>query len=125
MAAFSIEVANPTGTKSLLCGCQTKMLHCDGNINIAVRLAVCPYPFLFMQQRSQDINWCFVEPRAVVARLKLCPTLLAAYDTELPRLPINGRRSKAHTFLDVRNFLFFYRFVEITAATIAVLNEIK
>ena len=125
MATFGVEIANPTGAKSLLCGCQAKMLHCDGDINIAVRLAVCPDPFRFMRQSSQDINWCLVEPRAVVARLKLCPTLLAAYDTELPRLPINGRRSKAHTFLDVRNFLFFYSFVEIIAAIIAVLNEIK
>ena len=48
VAALGIEVTNPAGAKPLFCGGEAKMLHRDGNIDIAVRLAVSPHPFLLM-----------------------------------------------------------------------------
>ena len=125
VASFGIEVADPARAESLLCGCQTKMLNCDGYVNIAVRLAVFPHPFLLMKQGSKDIKRGFVEPRTCVARLKFCPTLLATNDTELPGLSVYGRRSKSHTLFEVRNFLFLYRFVLIAATTVAVLYDVN
>lgn len=48
VAALGIEVTNPARAKPLLCGGEAKMLHCDGDIDVAVRLAVGPHPFLLM-----------------------------------------------------------------------------
>ena len=125
MATLGIEVAYPTTAKALLCGSQTKMLYGDGHIDVAVRLAVFSYPFLLMKQRGKDIQRSFVEPRTLVAQLELLPTLLAADNAEPPRLSVHRRRSKSHTFLYVRNLLLLYRFVKITATTVAALYDVN
>lgn len=67
MAALGIEVADPARAQSLFRSSQAKMLHSDGDIDIAMRLAVLPYPLLLMKQRGEDIQRRFVEPRPSVA----------------------------------------------------------
>ena len=109
----------------MLCGSQAKMLNCDGDIDVAVRLAICPHPFLFMQDRSKNVERRFVEPRARIARLKLLPTLFAADDAELPRLSVHGRRSKSHTLLEVHDFLFLYWLRKIRATAVAAAYNVK
>ena len=120
VATLGIEVADPAGAKPLLCGSEAKMLYGNGDIDVAVRLTVGAHPFLFMQDRGEDIQRSLVEPRARIARLELLPSFLAADDAELPRLPVHRRRSKPHTLLEVCNFLFLYRFVKIRATAVAV-----
>ena len=95
------------------------MLYCYGDIDVAVRLAVCPHPFLFMQDRGEDVQRSLIEPGALVARLELLPTLLAADEAELPRLAVDSRRSKPHTLLEVCDLFFLYRLVLIRATTVA------
>lgn len=125
VATVGVEVAYPAGAKPLLGGCKAEMLHGDGDIDVAMRLAVGTHPFLFVQHGSKDVERRFVEPRTCITRLKLFPTLLAANDAELPGLLIHGRRSQLHTFLDVCHFLLLYRFAEICTATIAPIYDIK
>ena len=125
VAVLGIEVADPAGAKSLLCGCQAEMLHSDGYVDVAMRLAVLSHPLLLMKHGGEDIQRCFVEPRTLEARLKLLPALPTADYAELPWLPVYGRRSKSHTLLEVRNFLSLYRLVEITATTVAALYDIN
>ena len=67
VAKLGIEVAHPAGAKPLLCGCQAKVLHGDGHIDVAMRLAVRTHPFLLMEQGSEDIQGSFVKPRARIA----------------------------------------------------------
>ena len=125
VAQFGIEITYPTRAKSLLCSCQTKMLDCNGDINIAVRFAICPNPFLVMKQGRKHVQRRFVEPGTWVAGLKLCSTLLTSHDSESPRLLVHGRRSESHTLLEVRNFLFLYCFVEITATAVAAVYYVE
>lgn len=124
MATLGVEIADPTCAKPLLGGCQTEMLHGDGDVDIAVRLAVSTNPFLFMQKRGKNIQRGFAKPRTRVARLKLFPTLRAADDAEFPRLAIHRRWGEPHTLFEVRNFFLLYRLVEITATTVAALNDV-
>ena len=72
----------------------------------------------------EDIERRIVEPRALVAGLKLLPAFLAADDAELPRLPVHGRRSKTHTLLEVRDFLFLYRLRKVAATTVARADDV-
>ena len=124
VAALSIEITNPTGAEPLLCSSQAKMLHSDGNIDIAVWLAVGTNPLLLMEQRSQDVKRCFVEPRARIAGLKFLPTLLTADNTELPGLTVHSRWCQTHAFLDILQLLFFNRLVEVSATTIAATRQV-
>ena len=121
---MGIEVANPAGAKPLLCGCQAKVFHSNGDIDVAVRFAVGTHPFLIMERGGDDVQRRFVEPRPRVASLQIRPTLLASDNAELPRLAVHSRRSKLHTLLDVRNFLLLYRFVLIRATAVAVTNDV-
>ena len=124
VTVLGVEVTNPAGAKPLLCCSEAKMLHGNGDIDVAVRLAICSHPFLFMQDRGEDIERRIVEPRALVAGLKLLPAFLAADDAELPRLPVHGRRSKTHTLLEVRDFLFLYRLRKVAATTVARADDV-
>ena len=123
VTSFGIEVADPARAKSLLGGCQTKMLHRDGDVDVAVRLAILAHPLLFMKQGGKNIQRGFGEPRTCVAGLKLCPTLLTANDAELPGLPVHSRRSKPHTLLEVRDFIILHRLVEVTTTAVAAPNN--
>lgn len=113
VATLGIEVANPTGAKTLFCGCQTKVLHSDGYVNITMRLAVRPHPLLFMEHGGKDIQGRFVEPRTRIARLELLPALLTADNAELPGLTVHRRGCKTHTLFDVLQLFFLDGFVKV------------
>lgn len=44
LAFYGVEVADPAGGQSLFRGSQAEMLHCYGDVDVAVVLAVCPSP---------------------------------------------------------------------------------
>lgn len=63
VATLGVEVTYPARTKPLLRGGKAKMLHSNGDIDVAVRLAVSSHPFLFVQDRGKDVERRFVKPR--------------------------------------------------------------
>ena len=68
VAALGIKVTNPAGAEALVGGCKAKVFHCDGDVDVAMRLTIGTNPFCIVQHGGQDVERCLGKPRAVVAR---------------------------------------------------------
>jgi hypothetical protein len=125
VTALSIEVAHPTRTETLLGCCQTEMLHCNSDVDIAMRLLVSAHPLLVLHDGCKDIERCLVEPRAMIARTKLLNSLCTTNDAELPRLQVDSRRSQSHTLLKIEKLFFLYGLVKICPTAVTVANNVN
>lgn len=93
-----IEIAHPTRAKSLLGGSQTQMLRGYGHIDVAMWLVVVgTYPLATSVAKTDDIHGRRGEPTAVVALAQTSLGHFGTYYEKLPRLPVAGRRSQAHS----------------------------
>lgn len=101
----SIKVADPTGAQALFGGSQTEMFHGNGDVDVAMWLAISTDPFLVMLDGSDDVHGSGIEPVAIVALLQLGSLFSAVDNAELPWLAVYGRRRKAHTLQHIINFL--------------------
>ena len=107
LAQFSIKVTYPTCTKSLFRSSQTKMLNCNGYVNIAMMLAIGSNPLFVMQDRGNDNNRSRSKPFTVVALADFLPVLPTTDYTEHPRLLIDSGGSKPNTLHDIVQFFLF------------------
>ena len=107
----------------MLGGCQAEVFHSDGDVDVAMGLAVGTHPFLVMKDGGDDVEGSGVEPVAVVALLQLGPFIGTADKAELPGLTVHGGRCKTHTLQHIIDFLTFYVACLIGAATISVLYQ--
>ena len=72
MAELCVEVANPAGAQTALCGCQTDVLGCNADIYDAVCVLIgLTDPLLAMIDTTDDDHGSGAEPFAVVAFLHL------------------------------------------------------
>ena len=88
---FGIIIAYPAGSKSPLCGCQTKMLCSDGYINISMRLLIISANPVFIHiSHAHDIHRCCFKPLTIVAFLQFFLSLCRTDDKPEPRLSVHG-----------------------------------
>ena len=87
---IGIIIAYPAGSQSTLCGCQTKMLCSDGNINISMRLFIISANPVFIHVfHTHDIHRSRLKPLTIVAFLQFLLSLSRTDDEPEPRLSVN------------------------------------
>ena len=123
LAPFCVEVAHPAGGQSLFRCCQTEMFHGDGDVDVAMLLAVAAHPFFVVEDGGDDVGGGCREPVAVVALLQRFPAFVAADDMEAPGLPVDGRRCHPHTLHDVVELFGLYGCRPVGPAAVSVSGE--
>ena len=81
-----IEIANPTSPQALLCGCQTQMFHCNGDIHIAMILIVeiLPTPGKRMVDTGQNHARRRANPIAIVTGVDFLQFVFLRNDMKTP-----------------------------------------
>ena len=93
-AQISVEVAYPAGGEALFRCCQTKVLHCNGDVDVAVMLAVRAHPLLVVEYGGYDIHGGGGEPLTVITLAQLLLVAVTADDVEAPRLFVTADGAK-------------------------------
>ena len=122
LAQFGIKVTNPACAKSLFGCSKTKMLNCNSYVNVTVTLSVRAHPFFIVQYRRNDNNRGNSKPFTIVALAEFLSVLLAADDTELPRLLVYSGWSQTDTLHDIVQFLLFNTCRLITPTAISLFD---
>ena len=125
LAFHGIEVADPAGGQSLFRGSQAEMLHCYGDVDVSIVLAVSPYPFLVVQYGGDDVERCRLEPLTGIALLQPGLFIVATDDMESPWLLVDRRRGVSHALHDVVDFLLLHVAGLIVPAAVAVLHKFQ
>ena len=94
LAMCRTEIAYPASAETEFRGSEAQMLYGDGDVDVAVTLAVLANPLLIMENGCDDIHRSCGKPFPVVAFAQLALAFLALDDTEAPRLLINSRWCK-------------------------------
>ena len=111
--------ASSLSASALRCCRQTKMLHRNGYVYVAMRLSVAAHPLFVVQYRGNDIDGSRSKPLAAVALLQSGSVGIAAHDAETPRLAIDSRRCQPDTLHHIvqLSLLNSHRLVSTAAIT--------
>jgi hypothetical protein len=124
LAMCRTEIAYPASAETEFRGSEAQMLYSDGDVDVAVTLAVLANPLLIMENGCDDIHRSCGKPFPVIALAQLTLAFLALDDTEAPRLFIYCGRCKTHTFLYILKLLVANSLRGIIPAAVSAFNDL-